>query len=399
MSDRVSNAATASGDEDPIGLRGYLNVVGVAGIATMTAVGPASIAAYLRGGALLGPQMGWVVLMASLTMWVVLNMSNRTTCMTGKPPLQLLAEIWKPLALIGFFLWVVPQVFIVMVQGGALAQTASALTAVPAQFVVWPTLILVGVVFFAGTFKFVRSIAALLLTLLMITGLALAVRLLVGGELPMKDAFEGLIVPKWPGEGETTALVAGAIGGAGSWGFLAYQGYSVFGSRNARPERLRLVNLDAAVLGFGLFFLFSIGIFWAASGTFYGGDAPETAIDAADLFVPQLGEWVTVYILGRISWRVANDRGWNSHHISYQSLRCARRIRHRGRALSAANEQPCIQTEPLGRAHLCRGRRGYSWSGEYPSGVGVVTRSLGGCVASSSPALVVFDEFSAICRK
>jgi Mn2+/Fe2+ NRAMP family transporter len=99
------------------------------------------------------------------------------------------------------------------------------------------------------------------------------------------------VVPTWPSHPETAILFAGAVGGAGTWGILAFQGYAVKQAGNAKPEMLWLSQMDAFFMGGIMVALFSAGMLLVAAGVFFpAGIVPETAPQAAELFVPFLGQ-------------------------------------------------------------------------------------------------------------
>lgn len=53
--------------QKPTGLRQYLKHVGPAAIITMVIMGPGTTADMLRGGAILGDSVGWIVLFSAIT--------------------------------------------------------------------------------------------------------------------------------------------------------------------------------------------------------------------------------------------------------------------------------------------------------------------------------------------
>lgn len=269
----------------------YFGGMGASAIATMAVVGPASVATMLQAGAILGPGYGWIALFSGFTMWVILATISKTTCVTGDASLTMLGKLWKPLVLVGGLLWFVPEIFIVLVMGVSTSQTAAAITGVSSQLVVWPVLLLVALVFYSGAFSWLKVVASLLLSILLIIGLIFAARVLVGGELPAGEALLGSIVPRWPASSQAPALFAAAIGGAGSFAVILYQGYAIIDANNNRPSRLKISYLDSFVFGFLVLGLFSWGMYLASASVFYPGNAPDTAPAAAELFVPLLGQW------------------------------------------------------------------------------------------------------------
>lgn len=283
----------------PRSLREVIAAIGPATIVTMVVVGPGTMATMLQGGATLGTEAAWIVLFSALVMWMIVVLANKTTCLTGKPPLEVLGDLWRPLILIGGIFWLIPQFFIVMVQGVSTAQTTAAITGLPASIAVWPTLILAGIVFYSGGFGLLRKAASILLTALLVISLIFVLRLLIGGELPIGQALSGLFIPRWPNSPETAALFGGAVGGGGSWGILAYQGYAIIKARKNKPGYLWESNAEAFLLGFLMFGIFALSVYWLSAGVFFPqGVVPATAPEAATLFGPFLGNWSYLLFYG-----------------------------------------------------------------------------------------------------
>jgi len=276
----------------PHGFKEYLSYLGPASIITMAIMGPGTIGSMLTSGSSLGPQVGWMVLFSALTSWWFLALSNKTTCLTGRAPLETLYDLWTPLAMLGFLLAVIPQIFIVMVQGATAGQTFEAITGIKSSIVIWPALLIIILVFYQGKFSAFKVIAKVFVLIMCLFSIVFAVRLLLGPELSFGEAVKGLVIPKWPDHPGVMGILAGVVGGAGTWGVLAFHGYSIKQAGNATPDKLWVSQYDAFVIGGVVFLLFSLGIFWAASGVFYGGEViPKTAPQAAELFVPVLGQW------------------------------------------------------------------------------------------------------------
>lgn len=288
----------------PVGFREYIAQLGPSTIVTMVICGPATIMAMLGGGSILGPKVGWMVVLAYLGMWWMIVLAGKTTTYTGKPALELLGDsLWKHLVLIFGLIWLIPQVMIVMVQGTAISQTGAALLGIDAKVIVWPLLILTGCVFYLGTFPWLRNVASILISIMAISALMFGLRLLLGPELPLGEALLGLIIPYWPDHPHTASLFASVIGSAGTWGVLAYQGYAIVNSGKNKPEYHNIINWDGFFFGFLICGIFALGFYWAAAGVFHSqGVVPKTASEAATLFMPILGDWsYPVFYIGFLS--------------------------------------------------------------------------------------------------
>lgn len=290
MSTNIDSQSTAQ--VETMRLRDYLSDLGPSAIASMVVIGSGTILSVLGAASEIGPSVGWILPVAFFGMYAAMAMAAKTTTHTGKPPFELLADIWRPLVLIFGFLAIVPQVLIIMVQGLLFAQVGEIITGIDAKIIIWPLLLLTAWVFFFGNFPRLKNVSSILVFLMTFIALIFGVRMLFGPGMSVGAAFSGLVIPKWPDHPMTAYYFAAIIGGAGNWVVLAYQGYSIVNNEQNKPRYLNLLLKDALIFGFGVCGLFALGYFWAAAGAFHPlGIVPETVQEAGSLFVPVLGKW------------------------------------------------------------------------------------------------------------
>ena len=309
---------TESGVSDNISLkrlREHVSDLGPTSVTTTITIGAGTMSTLVLGGAQLGVSVSWMVAFTALAYFSVLILSAKTTCATGQPPLHLLKNNFgKLIAVVGGLLIFIPGPFFMAAFGIAYSQVGSSLTGLPANIVIWPLLLPLIAVYCLGSFKRIELVASVLLIILLVVAIVVSIMMFFTPRLSFLQAASGLVRPDWPDNPFTATFFAGLLGSAAIWILLAYQGYAIYDDGRANISSYTEIKLDIILFGFVSFVIFTLGVFLAAAGAFYGNPAaPSTIPRAAQLFVPVLGDWsFYLFYLGFLAALFTSTGGFNN---------------------------------------------------------------------------------------
>lgn len=284
-------------------LKWYLKSVGPAVIVGMTIMGPGTMSALIKTGAVWSYSMLWAVIASVIFAIVATWLATKVTCVTGKNPVDAINEYVHPgvtwfLVIVNF----ITQFCVLMAQGRGLAASGSLLLNPP--YGLFPFTIPVGLVaailvvivclayFYRGSFTFVQKITWALLTFVILCFFFCLFR--------TKPDFLGMfrgLVPNWPpiykGVLPTSAAaegIAGIVGAAAGLYIYMYHGFALQESGWNNKSGLDKAKWDLTFHSGIMFCLFSIIIFVVAAAVLYPlGEVPAGIEGAALSLRPLLG--------------------------------------------------------------------------------------------------------------
>ena len=148
--DKTSSYFEAHKDEpaETGGFGWYLQSAGYTAMIAAAVIGPGTLSAMVKGGAIYPWKLGWAVLLSAVFCWIASYAGARTTMLTGRGSIELLRDELHPL-----FMWIVlagcsfSMLVVGWFEGVAIGASMQLLTGINIKLAAWIFSIILGILY------------------------------------------------------------------------------------------------------------------------------------------------------------------------------------------------------------------------------------------------------------